>query len=61
MKIPVFIHHQILRLDVAMDDTIHMKELQSSEDSADEESNLVFIEAPATCHMVPQITAWHEV
>lgn len=51
----LIIKHQILRLDISMDDVIEMQELQSNDHTSYEKLGLIFSESPPATHMIPQI------
>lgn len=51
----LIIKHQILRLNIPMDDVIEMQELQSNDHTSNEKFGLIFSEPPPAAHMVPQI------
>lgn len=57
----LIIKHQILRLDIPMDDVIEMQELQSNDHTSYEKLGLIFSEPPPAAHMVPQIPADQQI
>ena len=59
--IPRGFHHTILRLNVAMDNTIIVHVFQSDDDARDHETSFDFCEAFAPSNMEPQVAACQEV
>ena len=53
--VPVRIQHQILWLDIAVDDLVLVHVFQTDEDVGDEELGLFFTESALVAQVVPQV------